>query len=365
MIRRSLALWLCCAALSIHAAERKTRAVILVTADGLRWHEIFNGIDARLMNEKSAGMSEPGAAALRDRLWKDTPEARREALLPFFWKELAPRGIVLGNVGKKSSVRVANAYRVSYPGYSEILTGRTQDDVIRGNKEIRNPTTTVLEFLREKLGLARPQVALFASWDAFHYIGEHTPGAITINAGYEAADDNASPRAKELTALQLAARTPWDEARHDYVTFELALDYLRRVHPRVMHISFDETDDWAHMRRYDRVLEAIQYFDRTIATLWTTLQSMPEYRDRTTLLVTCDHGRGDTLKDFSDHGAKVEGADQIWIAVAGPDTPARGEAVDAEDFYQRDIAPTILELLGLPVGSYAGVEGRVIGVAVR
>jgi len=81
--------------------------------------------------------------------------------------------------------------------------------------------------------------------------------------------------------------------------------------------------------------------------------------------VTCDHGRGDTLKDFSDHGAKVEGADQIWIALAGPDTPARGEAVDAEDFYQRDIAPTILELLGLPAGSYAGVEGRVIGVAVR
>ena len=365
MIRRSIALWLCCAAMAASAAERKTRAIIIVTADGLRWQEIFNGIDARLMNEKSAGMSEQGAPALRDRLWKETPEARREALMPFFWKELAPLGIILGNVAKKSSVRVANAYRVSYPGYSEILTGRTQDDVIRGNKEIRNPTPTVLEFLREKLALTRAQVALFASWDVFHFIGEHTPGAITINAGYEAAAAGASPRTKELSELQLAARTPWDEARHDYVTFELALDYVRRVHPRVMHISFDETDDWAHMRRYDRVLEAIQYFDQTIATLWTTLQSLPEYRDRTTLVVTCDHGRGDTLKDFSDHGAKVEGAEQIWIAIAGPDTPAKGEAVDAESYYQRDIAPTILELLGVPAGSYAGVQGRVIDVAVR
>lgn len=364
MVRKFVVLWLCCAALS-HAAERKTRAVILVTADGLRWQEIFNGIDARLMNEKSAGMTEQGAPALRDRLWKETPEARREALLPFFWKELAPRGIVLGNVAKKSSVRVTNAYRVSYPGYSEILTGRTQDDVIRGNDEIRNPTTTVLEFLREKLGLARPQVALFASWDAFHFIGEHTPGTITINAGYEGVPDDASPRAKELAALQFAARTPWDEARHDYVTFELALEHLRRAHPRVMHISFDETDDWAHMRRYDRVLEAIQYFDRTLQRLWNTLQSMPEYRDRTTLVVTCDHGRGDTLKDFSDHGAKVEGADQIWLAIAGPDTPARGEAVDAPNFFQRDITPTILELMGVPVGSYAGVQGHVIHAAVR
>lgn len=338
--------------------------MIIVTADGLRWQEIFNGIDARLMNEKSAGMNEDGVPALRERLWKETPEARREALLPFFWKELAPRGVVLGNVGKKGSVRVSNAYRVSYPGYSEILTGRAQDDAIRGNAAIRNPTPTVLEFLREKLSLTRPQVALFASWGVFHFIGEHTQGAITINAGYEGVDDSASPRAKELAALQFSARTPWDEARHDYVTFELALEHLRRAHPRVMQISYDETDDWAHGRRYDRVLESIQYLDQTLATLWNALQSMPEYRDQTTLVVTSDHGRGDTLKDFSDHGAKVEGAEQIWVAIIGPDTPAKGEVLEGE-FYQRDIAPTILDLLGVPVESYAGVQGRVIGAAVR
>src|ERR1051326_6382146 len=347
MIGRWVALWLCCAALWVNAAGRQTKAVILVPAEGLLWQEIFNGIDARLMNEKSAGMNEHGSAALRDRLWKETPEARREALMPFFWKELVSAGIVLGNVTRTSSVRVANAYRVSYPGYSEILTGRTQDDVIRGNREIRNPTPTVLEFLRDKLALTPPHVALFASWDVFHFIGEHTEGAITINAGYEAADGEASARVKELSALQFAARTPWDEARHDYVTFELALDYLRRVHPRVLHISFDETDDWAHMRRYDRVLEAIQYFDSTLETHWKTLQSMPEYRDQTTLVVTCDHGRGDTLKDFRDHGAKLDGAEQIWLAIAGPDTPVRGEAVETESFYQRDIAPTILELMGV------------------
>ncbi len=356
---------LLCLAPSAIPATLKTKAVILVTADGLRWQEIFNGIDTGLMNEKTAGMQEPGAAALRSLLAKDTSQARREALMPFFWKELAPRGVVLGDVAKGSSVRVSNVYRVSYPGYSEILTGRALDDVIRNNDEIQNPTPTILEFAREKLGLPRSQVALFASWDAFHFIGEHTPGSVTINAGYQPADAEASPRAKELSALQFAARTPWDEARHDYVTFELALDYVRSAHPRLMHISFDETDDWAHGRRYDRVLDAIQYFDSVLRKLWQTLQSMPQYRDQTTLIVTCDHGRGDTLKDFSDHGAKVEGADQIWIAIAGPDTPARGEVAPSEDFRQRDIAPTILELLGIPASSYAGVLGRPIGIAVR
>ena len=56
--------------------------------------------------------------------------------MPFFWGTLARQGVVLGNVTKGSSVQVTNAYRVSYPGYSEILTGRAQDDVIRGNDPI-------------------------------------------------------------------------------------------------------------------------------------------------------------------------------------------------------------------------------------
>jgi hypothetical protein len=357
-------LFILCLAI-VQAEPRKTKAVVLVTVDGLRWQEIFGGIDPRLMNEKVAGMSEPGAKELRERLAKDTPEARREALLPFFWKELTPRGIVLGNRNKGSSMQVTNAFRVSYPGYSEILTGRAQDDVIKGNDEIRNPTPSILEFLRGKLNLKRSQVALFASWSTFHFIAEHTPGSITINAGYERADAAASARAKELSALQFAARTPWDEARHDYVTFELALDYLRRERPRVLYISFDETDDWAHGRRYDRVLDAIEYFDHTLQTLWNTLQAMAEYRDQTTLVLTCDHGRGDTLADFNGHGAKVTGADQIWLAVIGPDTPARGELTNTESYYQRDIAPTILELLGVPPSSYQGVQGRAIGVAVK
>src|SRR5258708_38120246 len=162
-------------ALTIQAAPRKTKAVVLVTVDGLRWQEIFGGIDPRLMNEKSAGMTESGAAALRERLAKETPEARREALLPFFWQKLAPHGIVLGNMNKGSSMRVTNALRGSYPRYSEILTRRSPDNVIKNNDEIRNPAPSILEFLREKLALKRPQVALFASWGVFHFIAEHTP----------------------------------------------------------------------------------------------------------------------------------------------------------------------------------------------
>jgi hypothetical protein len=40
--------------------------------------------------------------------------------MPFFWKTLAPMGVVLGNKAKGSSVTVRNQHWFSYPGYSEI-----------------------------------------------------------------------------------------------------------------------------------------------------------------------------------------------------------------------------------------------------
>ncbi len=87
---------------------------------------------------------------------------------------------------------------------------------------------------------------------------------------------------------------------------------------------------------------------------------MPEYRGRTALLATTDHGRGPALADWPDHGRKVEPADRIWIAMIGPDVPATGEASTTSDKYQRDVAPTILEWLNLKYQEYAGVKGQPI-----
>ena len=345
------------------AAERQTKNVILVTADGLRWQDFFGGMDPMLKDEKSAGMDQ--AKELKTRLWQPTPDERRRALLPFFWTTVAPKGVVLGNVKKGSSVRVTNAFRVSYSGYSEILTGRAQDEVIRGNEPVRNPTPTVLEFLRRKLGLDSSQVALFASWEIFHLIGEHDPGSIVINGGYRKYDGpNGSARMRFLSGLQFEMLTPWTEERHDYVTFEMALEYMKLARPRVLHIAFDETDDWAHDRRYNRVLETIGYLDRCLYKLWDTIEHMPEYRGTTTLIVTSDHGRGATLDDWHSHGKDVAGADQIWLVIVGPDTPSMGEATNVPEIFQRDIAPTMLDLMGIDYHEYTGVLGKPIAMGL-
>ena len=344
-----LRLGLAVVALVCVSAAENTKNVILMTADGLRWQDLFTGMDPMLRDK---------AGALKDSMWKDTAEQRRLALMPFFWGKLANRGVVLGNVNKNSSVKVTNGLRVSYPGYSEIITGRPQDETIRGNDKIQNPTQTVLEFVREKLKLSQKQVALFASWDTFRFIGEKQPGSITINAGYENA--TGSGRMRELSTLQSEALTPWDSVRHDYITLQMALDHLRREKPRMMYIALGETDDWAHDRRYDRVLAAIQYFDQAIRQVFEFIDSSPDYRGKTSVIITSDHGRGSTLEDWHGHGAKVAGADQIWMAVIGPDTPARGEVSDSTPVFQRDVAPTILKLLGLTPAEYAGVAGTPI-----
>ena len=50
------------ACLTVAAAPSKTRNIILVTADGLRWQDLFGGLDPVLKDEKSAGMAEAAAA---------------------------------------------------------------------------------------------------------------------------------------------------------------------------------------------------------------------------------------------------------------------------------------------------------------
>ncbi len=337
-------------------SRRRTRFLILVTADGMRWQELFTGIDAQLMNDKDAGMGSAGV--LRDRLWRPNPEERRTALMPFFWGTLAPQGVVLGNVTKGSSIRVTNPFRNSYPGYSELLTGRTQNDVIRGNNPVQNPTPSVFQFLKTRRNLPAEQAAIFASWDMFHYIAETRRGEIFINAGYEESKLPAgSPRVAELNKLQTEALYVEDSARHDAFTFGLAMEYLKNIQPRLFYIAFDETDDWAHSKRYDRVLQSIQFLDDALRELWSWVQNSPQYRGVTTLIVTCDHGRGSTKEDWNSHGADVRGAEQIWLAVAGPDTPAKGEVMNSPNHYQRDIAPTMLELLGMDYKEFSGVEG--------
>ncbi len=326
-------------------AATRAENVVLVTLDGARWQDVFGGIDLEILRSTS-GETPVEKTETYQRFWAATAAERRAKVMPFLWNRLvAQEGIIAGNRALDSRVEVANTHRFSYPGYSELLTGAPHDDVITSNDNKRYSFLTVLEWLRNDLQLPVSGVAAFGSWETFNYIAEREEGAITINAGYEDFADP-DPEMRTLSALQHLTPNGFHGARHDIYTYRFARAHLQTAKPRVLYLAFDETDDWAHLKRYDLVLDALHRSDAQLEQLWNWLQADPQYRGKTTLMLTVDHGRGRTPADWTDHGKDVVGAHETWLGCFGPTVTARGERKGGDTLYQKQVAGTIAALLG-------------------
>jgi hypothetical protein len=153
------------------------------------------------------------------------------------------------------------------------------------------------------------------------------------------------PRDYQAPVLARAALIEAGRKR-DWSKLPAMLDYVKEAQPRVLFVGYGETDSWAHSGRYDLVLTAARQVDRFVEQLWNTMQSMPQYRGKTTFIVTTDHGRGSGPVDWKEHGIDSPGSDDIWIAVIGPDTPARGERRDVPPVTQAQVAATLAAFLG-------------------
>ena len=331
----------------------RTQNVVFVVTDGLRWQEVFGGADSTLLfgDPRLVGND---TINVRQRFWRPTPAERREALMPFLWSVVAGDGQLLGNRAAGSTVDVANPLKFSYPGYNEMLAGFVDPRIDRNDYGL-NPNVTVFEWLNRQPGF-QGRVAAFATWDVFADIFARPRSGVYVHAGWEPpypmpknAGDSVLNRLY-ATTFRLWGNNAWDSFTH-----EVATRYLASHRPRVVFIGYGETDEWAHAGRYDRLLRSARAVDGYLRELWTFLQSHPDYRGRTTLIVTTDHGRGRTVRDWTNHGRDVAGAEEMWLAVIGPDTPAFGERRNAARVTQAQIAATIAALLGL---DYRGEQAR-------
>ena len=340
--------------------ELKTQNLVLITWDGVRHQEMFGGLDLEILKETTTDGKYEESATYK-RFWAETPEMRREKLMPFFWGELMRRhGSIAGNRKKGSVVRLANRLWFSYPGYSEILTGQARDDLITSNDKVLNPNPTVLEFLRRKLDLPHDQVAAFASWEVIGVAVQHKKGAVFTNAGFEAYS-HPDPIIRAMSRQQFETQTPWDTVRHDEYTFRFGMAHLKAYRPRVFYLSFGETDDWAHEKRYDRVLSAIARFDSHLKELWDWLQGDSQYRGKTTILITTDHGRGDIALNWHSHNARIKDAQNTWLAAISPDSSMRGEWEGGEPVVMDQIAATLCQFVGLDYSEQNPKAGKPIG----
>lgn len=320
----------------------KTENVILITLDGFRWQELFNGADSSLMKQQK----DLKDGSIRAKFWRDNQQERRKALLPFFWNTIGTQGQLYGNRNIGCKVSVSNNQLFSYPGYNEILTGKADNERINSNDKFYNPNTNVLEFLNSKPAY-KGKVAAFTSWDVFPYIINDKRSGVFVSTGaHELQGNDLSEKEKMLNQLITAIPNPLGDVRLDAFTFYYGLEYIKKNKPRVVYFAFDETDDFAHAGEYAAYLNSAHYTDRFIGELWDYLQSDSHYKNKTTIVITVDHGRGDNAEDWKHHGKKIQVADQIWMAVIGPDTKPLGEVNGEYQIYQNQVAKTLAQFLG-------------------
>jgi len=315
--------------------------VLVVTMDGMRWQELFGGMSPEYATKTAGGVTE--AKEIEQRFGAPSPAERRERLMPFFWTVVATKGQVFGDAGAGSVARVTNGLRFSYPGYNEMLSG-SADPRIDSNDKVRNPNTTVLEWLNRQPAFAG-RVAAFASWELLPWILNEPRSGIPSNGHGPPVTNAATDRERLLNEVASELPPYWGSTRFDAPTLFGAMEYLRTRKPRVLYVMLGETDEWAHQRRYDLYLDAAWRNDRMIRRLWDAAQAMPEYANRTALIVTTDHGRGDTPADWPNHGRETPASDRIWIAVMGPGLAPLGIRSSVTTT-QSQVAATIASLLG-------------------
>ncbi len=352
-----LSAFLMMAAGSSFAQKAPAEYLVVITFDGLRWQEMFGGIDTVLAADPA--FNQRSQESLMEKYWAPTPEARREKLLPFFWSVVEEQGRLYGNRTYGNKVNNANPYWFSYPGYSEIFCGFV-DSTINTNSYPPNPNTNVLAFVHQQPGF-QGKVAAFGAWDAFDRILNEEKSGFPVVCGTEPCG-GANPTSREqlINDMKADAYSPFGDAELlDVFTHYAAFEYLKRERPRVLYISYGETDEWAHHGHYRDYLHSAYQTDQWIADIWNWLQADPMYRGKTALLLTTDHGRGDREKaTWKDHGQRVTDSYEMWFAAVGPGVMPGGEIRTEATYFQQQFAQTMASWLGMKfVAEHPVAEG--------
>jgi len=328
--------------LAFSQQKHKTENVIIVTYDGFRWQEVFTGANKKLIEDTGFVGN---VKTLKDQFWADDAQQRREKLMPFFWGTIAKQGTIIGNRLEGAKMNLSNRYRFSYPGYNEIFTGN-HDRRINSNDYPDNPNLNIFDLLQQQPQF-KDRLAAFATWDAFPKILNSHRNSVPVFVNFKT--ENGITSCNGVTCTTWKTTVPEKDvfAETDTMTYHFAKEYLYANHPRVAFIGFDETDHFAHEGEYDAYLNTANMLDRYMQDLWTFLQNDPQYKDKTTLILTCDHGRGSLLRGrWQHHGVLAQRSRGVWMAIMGPDTPANGELKNQKKkVYHKQIAATIAELL--------------------
>lgn len=342
-MKKTLLLLLIFTGILSHAQQAEN--IIIITTDGLRWQELFEGMDPAIAKDRKFNQGD--STYIFKKFWSENVNERRAKLMPFIWSEVASKGQLYGSRNYANKVNNANPHWFSYPGYSEIMTGYG-DPAINSNEYEANPDVTLLEFLNQQPKL-KGKVAAFGAWEAFDRIlNEKRSGIPVVSAFDKVGGNNPTENQKLINSMLADSYKPWhtDECFDVFTQYE-AMEELRVNKPKVLYVAFGETDEWAHAGQYRSYLDAAHQVDAWIKQIWGFVQNDPKYKNKTALFFTTDHGRGDIIKEeWTDHGSDIQDASEIWFAAMGPGISGKGEIKMEGQLYQQQFAQTIAKLMG-------------------
>lgn len=302
---------------------------VLVALDGVRWQEVFEGVEPERARDE--GMSEREIVSAR-------------VLVPNL-HALMDAGAALN--GERFSA--SGPEFISLPGYQEMLTGRRDTGCTTNDcGHVRFPT--LADDFAARSGVSPLEVAVIASWPGIEPAAARNPWRLTISVGRRGGvtkdllrfDDFA---VELLEAGARAAPAPGGgDYRPDQSTAAIALHYLRTQRPRFLFLSLGDTDEYGHRNDYRGYLRALSHADWVVGHIAAILAGHRREGRRATLLVTTDHGRS---HDFAGHGASAPESARAWLVAAGWGIEARGLVTPPVPRRLADVAATIRTITGV------------------
>jgi hypothetical protein len=307
--------------------------IVLLAIDGVRWQDVFRGVDPELAAEHGLGERELLAA---------------RTLLPNL-HALMRSGTALGAPGTAPGIAASGPNFMSVPGYMEMLSGRTDTGCTHnGCDPVSFPT--LADDFAVQTGVSALDVAVIASWDGLERAAARDTSRITLSVGRSRGATRGNLRFDLQSSALLDAGSEagpfpgFGDFRRDRETAALGLHYLRAKKPRFLFLGLGETDEYAHRNDYRGYLHALVQSDRIVGEVAAALAELENDGRRTTLFVTTDHGRS---AGFSGHGESAPESADVWLVASGFGIGSRGPVAGSGERRLADVATTIRLLAGV------------------
>lgn len=185
--------------------------VVLITIDGTRYQEVFNGTDPH---------------------FKKGPAVSARDLVPNLYSYFVDQGIA---VGKLSPMVASGPNFISLPGYLEITRGHPSTDC---------QTNDCMPSIDQSILQLYSNPAIFGSWNSIDR---------TVPTNYSGHVDVGQPWYRWDPQTEMAAR-----------------NYLKDHHPDFLWVALGDTDELAHQNDYSGYLIALHEADAFIGELIKT-----------------------------------------------------------------------------------------------